>query len=71
MMNRRHMVQPAGEQLGQGGLSMSASVAVSDGAGPYYAPGMAMPFDGLVARQAPQGLGTRGFKRAVEFSEVE
>eukprot|EP00973_Karenia_brevis_P071998 10003219-Karenia_brevis.AAC.1 len=71
MMSRRHLVQPAGGMMGPGGLSMSAAVAVSDGAAPYYVPGIAMPFDGLVARQAPQGLETRGFKRAVEFSEAE
>eukprot|EP00973_Karenia_brevis_P023677 3262294-Karenia_brevis.AAC.1 len=53
MVDRKHMVQPAGEIMGQGGLSMSAAAAVSDGGAPYYAPGMAMPFDGSVARQAP------------------
>eukprot|EP00973_Karenia_brevis_P067368 9370204-Karenia_brevis.AAC.1 len=71
MSSRKHMVQPVGGWVVQGGLSMSAAVAVSDGAGPYYAPGIAMPFDGLVAKQAPQGLETRGFKRAVEYSEIE
>eukprot|EP00973_Karenia_brevis_P078900 10949700-Karenia_brevis.AAC.1 len=50
---------------------MSAAAAVSEGAAPYYAPGMALPYDGFRSQQAPQGLGTRGFKRAAEYSELE
>eukprot|EP00973_Karenia_brevis_P094235 12421439-Karenia_brevis.AAC.1 len=50
---------------------MSAASAVSEGAAPYFAPGMALPYDGFKSQQAPQGLGTRGFKRACEYSEVK
>eukprot|EP00973_Karenia_brevis_P093232 12416327-Karenia_brevis.AAC.1 len=37
-----------------GGISMSAASAVSEGAVPYFAPGMAIPFDGFRFQQAPQ-----------------
>eukprot|EP00973_Karenia_brevis_P072786 10108197-Karenia_brevis.AAC.1 len=50
---------------------MSAAAAVSEGAAPYFAPGMALPHDGFRSQQAPQGLETRGFKRACEYSELE
>eukprot|EP00973_Karenia_brevis_P001402 190326-Karenia_brevis.AAC.1 len=69
MINRKHMVQQAGEALGVEGISMSSAAAVSEGPSPYYAPGMGIPYDGLSAQEAPQGLRTRGFKREVEFSE--
>eukprot|EP00973_Karenia_brevis_P072996 10138377-Karenia_brevis.AAC.1 len=49
---------------------MSSAVAVSDGPSPYYAPGIALPYDGLSTQEAPQGLSTRGFKWALEYSEV-
>eukprot|EP00973_Karenia_brevis_P046179 6399437-Karenia_brevis.AAC.1 len=61
---------PGGQDMGFK-ISMSAAAAVSEGASPYYAPGMAILYDGFRSRQTPQGLETRGFKRACEFSEVE
>eukprot|EP00973_Karenia_brevis_P061012 8483692-Karenia_brevis.AAC.1 len=50
---------------------MSAAAACSGGASPYFAPGLALPYDSGVAQQVPQGLSTRGFKRACEKSELE
>eukprot|EP00973_Karenia_brevis_P049215 6826470-Karenia_brevis.AAC.1 len=71
MFNRKHIIQQAGAPLGQEGISMSGSAAVAEGPSPYSAPGIAMPFDGVNTQDAPQGLDTRGFKRAMEYSEVE
>eukprot|EP00973_Karenia_brevis_P013420 1822315-Karenia_brevis.AAC.1 len=64
------MIQQAGAPLAQEGIPMSCAVAVSEGPSPYYAPGIALPFDGLNTQKAPQGLSTRGFKRALGYSEV-
>eukprot|EP00973_Karenia_brevis_P001893 257441-Karenia_brevis.AAC.2 len=49
-------------------FSMSAAAACSGSASPYFEPGLALPYEGGVAKQAPQGLVTRGFKRACEHS---
>eukprot|EP00973_Karenia_brevis_P046247 6412563-Karenia_brevis.AAC.1 len=59
MVNRKHMIQQAGVPLGKEGISMSCAAAVSDRPSPYYAPGMALPFDGFNTQEAPQGLSTR------------
>eukprot|EP00973_Karenia_brevis_P092453 12412503-Karenia_brevis.AAC.1 len=50
---------------------MSAAVACSGGSSPYFALGLALPYEGGVLKQAPQGLATRGFKRACEHSELD
>eukprot|EP00973_Karenia_brevis_P081820 11343193-Karenia_brevis.AAC.1 len=68
--NRKHMIQQAGAPLAQERISMSSAVAVSDGPSPYYAPGIALPYDGLSTQEAPQGLSIRGIKRTLEYSEV-
>eukprot|EP00973_Karenia_brevis_P036011 4967666-Karenia_brevis.AAC.1 len=54
MVDRKHLVHQAGEPtLGPGGqdmgfkISMSAAAAVSEGASPYFAPGMALLYDGF------------------------
>eukprot|EP00973_Karenia_brevis_P005729 780742-Karenia_brevis.AAC.1 len=65
MVNRKHVIQQAGAPLGQAGISMTGSAAVAEGPSPYYAPGIAMPFDGSSTEDVPQGLQTRGFKRAM------
>eukprot|EP00973_Karenia_brevis_P092781 12414105-Karenia_brevis.AAC.1 len=49
---------------------MSEAAAVSDGPSPYYAPGISLPLDGLTTLEAPQGLQTRDFKRALEYSGI-
>eukprot|EP00973_Karenia_brevis_P016275 2228851-Karenia_brevis.AAC.1 len=65
-MNRKHLVHPAGEPtLGPGSqdmgfkISMSAASAISEGEAPYFAPGMALPYDGYRAKQAPYGVGDK------------
>eukprot|EP00973_Karenia_brevis_P096137 12430780-Karenia_brevis.AAC.1 len=77
MVSRKHFVHQAGEPtLGPGGqdmgfkISMSAAAACSEGVSPYYAPGIAIVYDGAKPHgHTPQGLETRGFKRACAFSE--
>eukprot|EP00973_Karenia_brevis_P034079 4700967-Karenia_brevis.AAC.1 len=69
MVNRKHAIQQAGAPLGQAAISMTGSVAVAEGPSPYYAPGMAMPFHGTSIEEVPQGRQTRGFKRAMKYSE--
>eukprot|EP00973_Karenia_brevis_P053200 7395623-Karenia_brevis.AAC.1 len=72
MVKRKHLVHHAGEPtLGPGGqdmgfkISMRAAAAVSEGASPYYAPGMAIVYDGFRPHgHTPQGIETRGFKAA-------
>eukprot|EP00973_Karenia_brevis_P051556 7159690-Karenia_brevis.AAC.1 len=66
MADRKHYVHPAGEAtVGRGGqemgakISMRAAAACSGGASPYFAPGLALPYDNGVAQQIPQGLSTR------------
>eukprot|EP00973_Karenia_brevis_P017004 2332963-Karenia_brevis.AAC.1 len=50
---------------------MSAAAACSGGSSPYFAPGLALPYEGGVTKQAPQGLATRGIKKACEHSELD
>eukprot|EP00973_Karenia_brevis_P007455 1008073-Karenia_brevis.AAC.1 len=55
LVDRKHLVHPAEESTpGPGGISMSAASAVSEGAAPYFAPGIALPYDGFKSQQAPQ-----------------
>eukprot|EP00973_Karenia_brevis_P057809 8045900-Karenia_brevis.AAC.1 len=50
--------------------SSAAAAACSGGQSPYFAPSLALPYHGGETHQAPQGLATRGFKRASEHSEL-
>eukprot|EP00973_Karenia_brevis_P047128 6540925-Karenia_brevis.AAC.1 len=71
MHQRKHMVQQAGAAEGAAiGVPMCEAAAVSEGPSPYYAPGISTPYDGFSTKEPPQGLQTRGFKRALEYSGI-